>query len=113
MKGVPGNKTAGAAAAETKKQKNNKYLGACKAINAHFYPLIFETSGFIDKSVFDLIAQISGSLPNQAEHIPEFTTWAAPTFNNYWLQRISIAVRGGSAEMSVRNWKQRLCQVVQ
>ena len=101
-------KTAGAAAAESKKHKNNKYLGACKAINAHFYPLIFETSGFIDKSVFDLIAQISGSLPNQAEHIPEFTTWAAPTFKQYWLQRISIAVRGGSAEMSVRNWKQRL-----
>ena len=101
-------KTAGAAAAETKKYKNNKYLGACKAINAHFYPLIFETSGFIDKSVFDLIAQISSSLHNQAEHIPEFTTWAAPTFKHYWLQRISIAVRGGSAEMSVRNWKQRL-----
>ena len=74
-------------------------------------PLVFETSGFIDKSVFlvfGLIAQISGSLPNQAEHIPEFTTWAAPTFKQYWLQRISIAVRGGSAEMSVRNWKQRL-----
>jgi hypothetical protein len=68
-----------------------KYLGACKAINAHFYPLIFETSGFIDKSVFDLIAQISSSLHNQAEHIPEFTTWAAPTFKHYWLQRISIA----------------------
>ena len=100
-------KTAGAAAAATKKYKITKYLGACKAINAHFYPLIFETSGFIDKSVFDLIAQITRSLHNQAEHIPEFTTWAAPTFKPYWLQRISIALRGGSAEMSVRNWKQR------
>ena len=100
-------KKAGAAAAETKQVKNNKYLQACKAINAHFYPLIFETSGYIDKSVFNLISQISSTLHNDAEFIPEFTTWAAPTFKQYWLQRISIAVRGGSAEMSIRNWNRR------
>jgi len=100
-------KTAGVAAAATKKIKNLKYLEACKAINSHFYPLIFESSGYIDKSVFDLITQISRSLHNDAEFIPEFTTWAAPTFKQYWLQRISIAIRGGSAEMSIRNWKKR------
>ena len=101
-------KKAGEAAAESKKYKNNKYLAPCKAINSHFHPLIFESSGYIDKTVFDLITQISRSLHNDAEFIPEYTTWAAPTFKHYWLQRISIAVRGGSAGMSIRNWKQRL-----
>ena len=99
---------AGAAAAHTKQIKNNNYLNACRAINAHFYPLIFETSGFMDKSVFDLITQISSSLHNEAEFIPEYTTWAAPSFKQYWLQRLSIAVRGGSAEMTIRNWTRRV-----
>jgi hypothetical protein len=98
---------AGTAAQSIKKIKTDKYLQACKDIGAHFYPLIFETSGFIDKSVFDLITTISRNFVNEKEHIPEFTTWAAPSFKHYWLQRISIALRGGSADMSLRNWKAR------
>jgi hypothetical protein len=100
-------KEAGAAAAHTKQIKNNKYLQPCRAINAHFYPLIFETSGYIDKSVFDLITVVSRAMFNEAEYIPDYTTWAAPSFKQYWLQRISIAVRGASAEMSIRNWERR------
>jgi len=98
---------AGTAAQSIKKIKTDKYLQACKDIGAHFYPLIFETSGFIDKSVFDLITTISRNFVNEKEHIPEFTTWAAPSFKHYWLQRISIALRDGSADMSLRNWKAR------
>lgn len=98
---------AGTAAQSIKKIKNLKYLQACKDIDAHFYPLIFETSGYIDKSVFDLITTISRNFVNEKEHIPEFTTWAAPSFKHYWLQRITIALRGGSADMTQRNWKSR------
>jgi hypothetical protein len=99
---------AGAAAAAQKQRKINKYTTACRNIDARFFPLIFETSGYIDQSVFDLIEQISLFLPDNSVSIPEFTTWAAPTFKQYWLQRITIALRGGSAVMALRNWNARL-----
>ena len=66
------------------------------------------THTHIDQSVFDLIEQISLFLPDNSVSIPEFTTWAAPTFKQYWLQRITIALRGGSAVMALRNWNARL-----
>ncbi len=50
------------------------------------------------------LARLAVALP---DGIPETTTWTAPNFCAYWLQRISIAVQTGTASMSLRTLHKR------
>jgi hypothetical protein len=52
----------------------------CKERGLTFQPLIFETSGFLDKSVLDFLSLAETRAADVPNPIPEFTTWAARSF---------------------------------
>lgn len=100
-------KEEGAAATHARNRKIAKYNPVVTKHGMRFFPLIFESSGHIDKSVFDLIEALERRAQLIPDSVPEHTTWAAPNFRQYWLQRISIALQIGTADMSTRSLERR------
>jgi hypothetical protein len=100
-------KEAGAAAKHAHQLKNNKYLEKARRLGLRFFPLVLESSGHMDKSFLDLLEILERRAQLIPDAVPEFTTWAAPNFRQYWLQRISIALQCGTANMSLRSFERR------
>ena len=89
-------KQAGEAAKTAKKNKINKYAALCSG-RAVFVPLIFESTGFIEEDVRSVLSGLRRRETDGYDCIPEYSTWAAPDAQQYWLQRISIALQRGNA----------------
>ena len=81
--------------------KSKKYATECAKRGMNFIPLVAESNGLLHQDFVDLIKRLARraiSHPD-ADGIPETTTWSAPTPLAYWLQRISIAIQVGNADM--------------
>ena len=78
----------GAAALKARNKKIAKYKAFLKPSD-DFYPLAFETFGYIDTPVLGLISTLAGRVNNLP---PETSTWTAPTFKSYAVQRLSCCL---------------------
>jgi hypothetical protein len=106
-------RTAGVVADVAAKAKVAKYGKLCSDAGFEFIPLIMEEDGFIHEDFLKLVASACARAPDFPFAVPEFTTWAAPTPQAYWLQAISVSFLKGSAEMwqsgmskrSAKHWR--------
>lgn len=79
--------------------KTKKYATACAQRGMIFIPLVAESNGLLHQDFVDLIKRVARRAVGHLDGVPETTTWSAPTFLAYWLQRISIAIQMGNADM--------------
>ena len=92
-------KEQGYAARVAHSDKTKKYATACAQRGMYFVPLVAESNGLLHQDFVDLIKRLARRSVGHPDGIPETTTWSAPTFLAYWLQRISIAIQLGNAGM--------------
>lgn len=92
-------KEVGAAAKFAAKKKRDMYEAECKAAGFEFLPLIMEEDGLFHDDFLGLIRTCAQRSSVLEFAVPEFTTWAAPSFESYWAQVFSIAFLEGSEEM--------------
>ncbi len=78
----------GAAALKARNKKNKKYKSFLKPSD-DFFPLVFETFGYIDTPVLGLLCTLAERVNNVP---PETATWTAPTFKSYAVQRLSCCL---------------------
>ena len=92
-------KVQGSAAMAAHSVKSKKYATECAKRGMNFIPLVAESNGLLHQDFVDLIKRVARRAIGHPDGIPETTTWSAPTPLAYWLQRISIAIQVGNADM--------------
>ena len=100
-------KEQGYAAKVAQREKTQKYSALCSQKGMTFVPLLVESNGLVHQDLLDLVKRLARLAVALPDGIPETTTWTAPNFCAYWLQRISIAVQTGTASMSLRTLHKR------
>ena len=75
------------AALTAEKSKCEKHGPATAANNLGFVPFVVEATGAWGGQAQKLLAKLAERVADEA---PAGTTWAAPTFTQYWLQRMAV-----------------------
>ena len=75
------------AAQTAEKAKCDKHGPAAAANSLDFVPLAIETTGAWGKRAQSLLGKLAKRVDDSA---PAHATWAAPTFTQYWLQRVGV-----------------------
>ena len=78
------------AAKTAETNKCEKHGPATAANGLDFVPFVVETTGAWGGRAQKLLAQLAERVGDEA---PIGTTWAAPTFTQYWLQRMAVHVQ--------------------
>ena len=85
---------AGSAGRKCEGKKRDKFVLLCQAADMTFTPLVFETFGAWGQNMQKFFADCVGRMENKLEE-GELRSWAAMTFKQAWLQRISCTLMRG------------------
>ena len=77
------------AARTAEKSKRDKHGPAVAANNLEFVPVAIESTGAWGKDAQGLLRRLARRVGDAA---PTSATWAAPSFTQYWLQRMGVHV---------------------
>ena len=91
--------TAGVAARIRVDSKDNKYEPTVRALGKIFKAYIVEDAGYIEQNVHSFVHTCASRARDHPDAVPEFTTWAVRSFEDYWYQRLSCKLVSGNAIM--------------
>ena len=91
--------TAGVAARLRVDSKDNKYEPTVRALGKIFKAYIVEDAGYIEQNVHSFFHTCALRACDYPDAVPEFTTWAVRSFDDYWYQRLSCKLVSGNAIM--------------